>query len=424
MTIQKIHSVKGLHDVLPAEGYLLSRIERTARHILQTFGYRRIRLPVLEKTQLFKRSIGDVTDIVEKEMYSFEDIGGEQLSLRPEGTAGCIRACLQHGLISKGQAQRLWYQGAFFRRERPQKGRYRQFYQIGAEALGYPGPDIDAELLIVIHLLWERLALDKIFILKINTLGSTESRKRYRLALQDYLVKHQDQIDDNARQRISVNPLRVLDSKDPSTRRVIENAPRMAEYLGSECKAYHTRFKAMLDHAGIAFEEDEYLVRGLDYYTRTVFEWVHPDAGAQNTVCAGGRYDGLVEHLGGHSVPAAGFAIGVDRVALAMNMADDTVDLADIYIAMIGEHAENFASAFAVDLRRQLPDLTMVANCGGGSIKTQMRRADKAGARIVLIFGDEEMKNQTVTLKYLRQEGEQEQIPVNQLIERIRKLVC
>ena len=409
-----VQSVKGMHDVLPDESCVREALETRVRQVLTSFGYRRLHFPIVEKTELFRRVIGDATDIVEKEMYSFDDIGQESLSLRPEGTAGCVRACLQNGLIGKGRQQRLWYSGPFFRRERPQRGRYRQFYQIGAEALGVAGPDIDAELLIMTALLWRRLDLGKTFVLRLNSLGDAVSRRRYRDVLVDYLEKHQHEIDETARRRIHSNPLRVLDSKDPATRAVVAEAPQAAEYLSPECARHFERLKTILKEAGIAFEEDPHLVRGLDYYTRTVFEWVCPAAGAQATVCAGGRYDNLVEQLGGSPTPAAGFALGVERLLMSCNKVQIPKP-ADVYIVPTYEKAEDFAHGFALRLREALPQYSVVVHCGGGSIKSQMRRADKSGARFALIIGEDELARQEVTLKPMRDESGQKRMSATEV---------
>ncbi len=416
-----------MHDVLPAESAALRRIETTLAETLGAFGYREIRLPTLERTDLFSRSLGEVTDIVEKEMYTFEDRGGERLSLRPEGTAGCVRAGLQHGLLCPDCRRRWWYSGAFFRRERPQKGRYRQFHQVGAEAFGFAGPDIDAELLTMTALMWERLGLAGRFVLKLNTLGDVASRKRYRDDLIAYLTQHEDRLDKDARERIHSNPLRILDSKDEEVRAVVSGAPRLPAYLDQESRRHFESLKAMLDAAGVEFEEDERLVRGLDYYTRTVFEWVTPDAGAQATVCAGGRYDGLVEMLGGPAVAAAGFALGLERLAALLAPAEaadteaDAGAVIDAYIVAVGEQAELAVHPLAAGLRRALPRRCIVVNCGGGSFKAQMKRADKLGAKVALLIGDDEIRKGVVTVKPLRDEQEQIELPTAQVCERLEQ---
>ncbi len=414
-----IRSVKGMHDALPDESESLRRVETCAMETLAAFGYREIRLPLLERTELFARSLGDVTDIVEKEMYTFEDRSGERLSLRPEGTAGCVRAGFEHDLLRPGCRRRLWYAGAFFRRERPQKGRYRQFRQVGAEVFGFAGPDVDAELLTMTALMWERLGLGNRLTLKLNTLGDAASRKCYRKDLSAYLTRHEARLDDDARKRIRSNPLRVLDSKDERTREVIAGAPRLPDYLDRDSVHHFESLKALLDAAGVAFEEDERLVRGLDYYTRTVFEWVTPGEGAQSAVCAGGRYDGLSEALGGPAMAAAGFALGVERVAA---LAAPAVAMeADAYVVAVGEQAELAAHKLAADLHRALPHRRIVANCGGGSFKAQMKRADKSGAKVALLIGAEEVEKAAVTVKPLRSGQEQAQLPAEQVRERLER---
>ena len=414
-----IQSVKGMHDVLPDESEALQRIESTLTRTLGVFGYREIRLPLLERTELFSRSLGKVTDIVEKEMYGFEDRGGELLSLRPEGTAGCVRAGIEHGLLRPDCRQRLWYSGAFFRRERPQKGRYRQFHQVGAEAFGFTGPDLDAELIAMTALMWERLGLVGGLTLKLNTLGDLDSRKRYRDKLIAYLVQHEAHLDDNARSRIHTNPLRVLDSKNEETRTVVADAPRLSEYLDEESQRHYESLKKLLAAAGVEFEEDERLVRGLDYYTRTVFEWVMPGDGAQTAVCAGGRYDGLVKLLGGPAVAAAGFALGLER--LATLVAPACAAVADVYVVASGTRAELAAHKLVAKLHRALLQRRIVINCGGGSFKAQMKRADKSGATVALIIGDDEVEKNIVLLKFLRREKEQIQLPIDQMHESLEQ---
>ncbi len=414
-----IQSVKGMHDVLPDESDVLRRVETIVIEALAAFGYREIRLPLLEQTELFARSLGKVTDIVEKEMYTFEDRGGDRLSLRPEGTAGCVRAGIERGLLRADCRHRLWYSGPFFRRERPQKGRYRQFHQVGAEAFGFASPDLDAELLTMTALMWERLGLAGRFTLKLNTLGDAASRQRYRDELVAYLVRHQDRLDDNARERIHSNPLRVLDSKDERTRATIGDAPRLADYLDEKSVRHFNSLKTMLDAAGVEFEEDERLVRGLDYYTRTVFEWVTPDAGAQSAVCAGGRYDGLVEMLGGSALSAAGFAVGLER--LAAEVAPAASADVDAYAVAVGERAAVTVHKLVADLHRALPHRRIIANCGGGSFKAQLKRADKLGAKVALLIGDDEVEKGVVTIKALRSEQEQVSVPMAQVCERLEQ---
>ena len=414
-----IQSVKGMHDMLPDESNLLRQTEETLIKTLDSFGYREIRLPLLEKTELFTHSLGKVTDIVEKEMYSFEDRGGDCLSLRPEGTASCVRAGLQHGLLRQGCRHRLWYSGEFFRRERPQKGRYRQFRQIGAEAFGFDGPDLDAELLMMTALMWDRLGLGGQLKLKLNTLGNVASRQRYRDDLISYWVKNESQLDDNARQRIHTNPLRVFDSKDARTREVILNAPRLSAYLDNESARHFKLLKEILGLAGIDYEEDEYLVRGLDYYTHAVFEWVIINGGAQATVCAGGRYDNLVESLGGSTVAAVGFAVGVERLADLIE--PDIAQSIHVYIVAVGEQAILKSHQLAADLHQSLPHRRIVVNCGGGSFKVQMKRADKLGAKVALLIGEDEIKKGTVTIKLLRRDQAQMQMSVEQVCDQLEQ---
>ena len=416
-----IRSVRGMHDVLPDESAALRRIESVLIETLDTHGYREIRLPVLERSELFSRSLGEVTDIVEKEMYTFEDRGGDLLSLRPEGTAGCARAGLEHGLLRPDCRQRLWYSGVFFRRERPQKGRYRQFHQIGAEAFGFAGPDVDAELIAMTKLMWERLGITGKVTLKINSLGDADSRRCYRKELIDYLVRHEDRLDENVRRRIQHNPLRVLDSKDENTRAVVANAPRLSDHLDRESAHHYAELKELLTVGGVEFEEDDYLVRGLDYYTRTVFEWVIAGSTAQSAVCAGGRYDGLVEALGGGAVPAAGFALGLERLSHLVAPADSAAQAPDAYIIAVGDPAQRVAHQLSAELHRSLPHCRIVVNCGAGSFKAQLKRADRSGAKVALIIGDDEVEAELVGCKPLRGEGRQIQLSVKQLGEHLRR---
>ncbi|WP_407943963.1 histidine--tRNA ligase [Marinobacter salinisoli] len=401
-----------MNDILPEQSPVWQFVEDTVRNVLGQYGYQEIRMPIVEQTDLFKRSIGEVTDIVEKEMYTFEDRNGDSLTLRPEGTAGCVRAAEEHGLLFN-QTRRLWYIGPMFRHERPQKGRYRQFHQIGVECFGMTGPDIDAELLILTARLWKSLGLGGHTRLEINSLGTSQARKVYREALVAYLGQYKDQLDEDSKRRLETNPLRILDSKDASTRAILEGAPSFDDYLDDESRAHFEQLKALLDAADVAYTVNPALVRGLDYYGKTVFEWVTDSLGAQGTVCAGGRYDGLVEQLGGKATPAVGFAMGLERLILLL----ETLDLipahvtsnADIYVTAMGEAAVPQAMVLAESLRSALPGLTIVSHCGGGSFKSQMKKADKSGARYALIIGENELANGTVALKPLRSdEGQQE----------------
>ena len=380
-----IKSIRGMHDALAAQSTLFRTIEMQSIEILHSCGYQEIRLPLLEKTELYARSIGTHTDIVTKEMYSFEDRNGDSLTLRPEGTAGCVRAALEHGLAST--QQRLWYTGAFFRHERPQKGRLRQFHQIGAETFMMEGPDIDCELIAISNRIFEKLAVGDLS-LKINSLGDSEARQSYSKALVEWLEPREAQLDDDSCRRLKTNPLRILDSKNVDTQKLLENAPQLSEYIDDDSRAHLEQLKSMLEEKGIAYQYDPFLVRGLDYYNKTVFEWVAPGEVGQNTVCAGGRYDRLVNLLGGKATPAAGFALGIERVALLLeNRNDDTSQKADIYMVAVGEEAERKAQLLSDKLRAQLPaSLVLINNCGSGSFKSQFKRADKSGCRYRIDF--------------------------------------
>ncbi len=407
-----IQSVRGMNDILPGESELWEIFEETVRSWLKSYGYQPIRLPIVEPTPLFKRAIGEVTDIVEKEMYSFADtLNGENLTLRPEGTAGCVRALIQHNLAAQ-RPQRLYYMGPMFRHERPQKGRYRQFNQIGVEAFGFPGPDIDAELIVMGARLWDDLGLDGIR-LEINSLGQREERARYRAGLVAYFEKYRDLLDEDARRRLYTNPLRILDSKNPAMQAMIAEAPQLMVHLGAESLAHFEGVQQVLRDLGIPYAVNTRLVRGLDYYNLTVFEWITDKLGAQGTVCAGGRYDGLVEQLGGKPTPGCGYAMGVERlIALIRESGGDPAPQAvDVYLVHQGEAATRLAPRVAEGLRDQGIDVLL--HCGGGSFKTQMKKADASGASFAVIIGDDEAQAGEVTLKYLREAaqdgGEMEQ---------------
>jgi len=417
---KKITAIRGFNDILPAETPHWRRLEQTVSGVLDAYGYQQIRLPVLESTDLFRRSIGEVTDIVEKEMYTFEDRNGDSLSLRPEGTAGCVRAGEEHGLFYN-QVQRLWYAGPMFRHERPQKGRYRQFHQIGVEAFGMPGPDIDAELILMTARLWRLLGLAGKVSLQVNSLGTSASRADYRAALVAFLRERQDQLDEDSRRRLESNPLRVLDSKDPATQAALVGAPSLADYLDGESRAHFDRLCALLDAAGVAYQRNDRLVRGLDYYNRTVFEWVTDALGAQGTVCAGGRYDGLVEQLGGRATPAVGFAMGVERLVLLLaQQASGEEAVADVYFVAVGDAAGDRALALSERLRDALPSLRLQVNCGGGSFKSQMKRADRSGAALALLIGEDEMARDVVGVKALREDAPQQTVGIEELIGVLR----
>jgi histidyl-tRNA synthetase len=402
-----------MNDILPEQTPVWQFVEATVRKVLGQYGYQEIRMPIVEQTDLFKRSIGEVTDIVEKEMYTFDDRNGDSLTLRPEGTAGCVRAAEEHGLLFN-QTRRLWYTGPMFRHERPQKGRYRQFHQIGVECFGMAGPDIDAELLMLTARLWKELGLAEHTRLELNSIGTSEARRVYRDALVEYLSQFKSELDADSQRRLDTNPLRILDSKDPSTRKILENAPVLDAYLDDESREHFDRLRALLDAAGIDYTVNPALVRGLDYYGKTVFEWITDSLGAQGTVCAGGRYDGLVEQLGGKPTRAVGFAMGVERLILLL----ETLELipahvnnhADVYVTAMGEGAVASALALADELRAALPGATVVSHCGGGSFKSQMKKADKSGAQYAVILGDNEVANGTAGLKPLRSDEQQREL--------------
>lgn len=398
---QNIQSVRGMNDILPGESEYWEAFEETVRAWLKSYGYKPIRMPIVEPTPLFKRAIGEVTDIVEKEMYTFVDsLNGESLTLRPEGTAGCVRALIQHKLAVQ-QAQRLYYMGPMFRHERPQKGRYRQFNQVGVEAFGFAGPDIDAELILMGARLWDDLGLDGIK-LQLNSLGQADERAQHRTALIAYFEENAELLDEEARRRLYTNPLRILDSKNPAMQEMIGAAPRLIDYLGEESLAHFAGVQQVLRDAGLPFEVNPRLVRGLDYYNLTVFEWVTDRLGAQGTVCAGGRYDGLVEQLGGKPTPGCGFAMGVERLLTLMRESggEPEIEGLDVYLVHQGDAASRLAPRVAEGLRDQ--GIDVLFNCGGGSFKAQMKRADASGATFAVIIGDDEAAAGEVTLKPLR----------------------
>lgn len=410
MAIETLRAVRGMNDILPAEIGLWQRFEAVIRDWLASYGYQEMRTPILEQTGLFKRAIGEVTDIVEKEMYTFVDeLNGESFTLRPEGTASCVRAAVEHNLLFNG-GKRLWYSGPMFRHERPQKGRYRQFHQIGVEGLGFAGPDIDIEHLSMTARLWRELGLAAAVTLEINTLGGAESRARHRQKLIDYFEAHQDQLDEDAQRRLHTNPLRILDTKNPAMQGLVDAAPKLIDELDETALVHFDSVRQGLDAAGIAYRINPRLVRGLDYYNYTVFEWVTDRLGAQGTVCAGGRYDGLVAQLGGKPAPACGFAMGVERLlALLTEMtAAPPATGPDVYVVNVGESAARFAVPVAETLRDA--GLKAVLHCGGGSFKAQMKKADASGARYAVIIGDDEAAAGEVSVKPLRAEGEQRRV--------------
>lgn len=422
--MKKIQALRGMNDLLPGDSAVWQYLESTVADVLGRYGYQEIRFPLLEQTELFKRSIGEVTDIVEKEMYTFKDRNDESITLRPEGTASCVRACEEHGLLYN-QVQRLWYSGPMFRYERPQKGRLRQFHQFGVETFGMPGPDIDAELLIMTARLWRELGIDQAVTLQLNSLGTTAARTEYRDALVTYLSARKEVLDEDSQRRLHSNPLRILDSKVPETQRLLNGAPTLADYLDAESQAHFAQLQELLQAAGVRFEINPRLVRGLDYYSNTVFEWVTDQLGAQGTVCAGGRYDGLVEQLGGKPTPAVGFGMGIERLHLLLRELDVVPSAleqsADVYlVAMDGLMPH--ALALAETLRNELPFLRLITHCGGGSFKSQMKKADRSGAAVALILGEDEAARGEVTVKYLRQETEQVKVAHMAAVDLLKNL--
>jgi histidyl-tRNA synthetase len=418
-----MQSLRGMTDILPGETPVWQHLEATLAALLTGYGYQEIRFPLLENTELFRRSIGEVTDIVEKEMYSFIDRNGESVTLRPEGTAGCVRAGSQHGLL-RNQVQRLWYRGPMFRHERPQKGRLRQFHQVGAEVFGLPGPDIDAEMLAMTERLWRRLGIREHLELQLNSLGNGASRAAYRAALVAYLERYRSELDADSQRRLDTNPLRILDSKVERTREILGDAPVLADYLDAESRDHFAGLCALLEAAGIRYSVNNRLVRGLDYYGKTVFEWVSDRLGAQATACAGGRYDGLVEQLGGDATPAIGFGIGLERLVLLLEAAgvaqgagEQPLDAYFVVAGAVGVAALQIAER----LRDAVPHLRLQSHCGGGSLKSQMKRADRSGAAFALILGEDEVASGCVTLKYLRRDLPQESLALDALIALLRR---
>ena len=417
--MSQIKPIRGMPDILPDQTPIWQYVERSVEQVLSAYGYNEIRLPILERTQLFKRSIGEVTDIVEKEMYTFEDRNGESMTLRPEGTASCVRAAMQHGLID-GQPQRLWYCGPMFRYERPQKGRQRQFHQIGVEAFAMEGPDVDAELILLCARMWKQLGISENVILQLNSLGTSEDRAAYRAALVEFLGKYREQLDEDSQRRLETNPLRILDSKSAQTQEVLQNAPALSDFLGVEAREHFDGLCKILDATGISYEINPSLVRGLDYYSKTVFEWVTNDLGAQGTVCAGGRYDGLLEQLGGKATPAAGFALGLERLILLLASSGSTADVrsnTDIYIAWMGEEEQRRAVALGETLRDRFAAARLTVHCGAASLKSQMKKADRSGATAAIIIGADELAANEVTLRLMRGDnaGMQQRLAVSAL---------
>ena len=414
---KKIQAIRGMNDTLPEQTPVWQKLESLLRDVVSGYGYSEIRMPIVESTALFKRSIGEVTDIVEKEMYTFDD-NGDSLTLRPEGTASCVRAGNEHGLLYN-QERRMWYMGPMFRHERPQKGRYRQFNQFAIETFGIATPDIDAEVILLSARLWKALGIDSHVELQLNSLGSNEARALYKEALVSYLELHEDKLDADSKRRMKTNPLRVLDSKNPDVQAVLVDAPKLSEHLDDESVAHFEKLQQYLDAAGIKFVINERLVRGLDYYNRTVFEWVTSSLGAQGTICAGGRYDGLVEQLGGKATPAVGFAMGMERIVLMLNelgLNDDVKADVDVYSVLVGEDTDIAGFKMAELIRNELPTVKMMHHCGAGNFKKQMKRADKSGAKVALIIGETELQDNCVTIKDLQGKTEQQTVAMDQLI--------
>ncbi|ELI5719026.1 histidine--tRNA ligase [Vibrio fluvialis] len=418
-----IQAIRGMNDCLPTQSPLWQKVEGIVKNVISAYGYNEVRMPIVEETNLFSRAVGEETDVVSKEMYTFEDRNGDSLTLRPEGTAGCVRSCIQNSLINRDE-QRLWYMGPMFRHERPQKGRYRQFHQCGVEVFGLNGPDVDAELIMMTARLWRELGIDKHVRLELNSIGSQEDRADYRTALVAFLEQHIDVLDEDCKRRMHTNPLRVLDTKNPDIQAILGDAPRLSEYLGEESKAHFAGLCELLDAAGIEYTVNERLVRGLDYYNRTVFEWMTESLGSQGTVCGGGRYDGLVEQLGGKATPAVGFAMGLERLVLMMETLGNT-DVrrnVDVYMVTVGEGTLTAGMKLVEELREQVPGLRVMTHFGGGNFKKQFKRADKVGAAVALVLGENEVAEKTVVLKDLAG-GEQETISQTEIAGKLAHLV-
>ncbi|GAB1256659.1 histidine--tRNA ligase [Aurantivibrio plasticivorans] len=422
--MSKFQSLRGMNDCLPTDTPVWQYLESTVSRLFARYGYREIRVPLVESTDLFKRSIGEVTDIVEKEMYTFKDLSDESITLRPEGTACVVRACQQHGLLHN-QTQKVWYHGPMFRYEKPQKGRQRQFHQMGVEIFGFQGPDIDAEIIMMTARLWKELGLSDVVTLQLNSLGTLEARNAYKAKLVEFLNGIRDQLDEDSQRRIDSNPLRVLDSKDKKTQALLADAPDLLDHLDEESAEHFAQLRALLDAAGIHYQVNSRLVRGLDYYGKTVFEWVTEALGAQGAVCAGGRYDGLVQQLGGRATPGVGFAMGEERLVLLLqelNLVPDSVNQqVDVFIAYELECLQG-AMLLAENLREQLGDLRIQTHFGGGSFKSQMKKADKSGAAVALLIGETEQANSSVTVKWLREDKPQQTVATSELLKLLQSL--
>ena len=422
MAVQ-IQSITGMKDILPDESPLWQKVETTLKQIMASYGYAEMRMPAVEYTSLFVRSIGEVTDVVEKEMYTFDD-NGDSLSLRPEGTAGCVRACIEHGLIHN-QERRVWYTGSMFRHEKPQKGRYREFHQFGAEIFGISSAEIDAEIILLTNRIWKKFGIGDHVVLQLNSLGSSEERASYREALVAFLEQHKESLDEDCQRRMYTNPLRVLDTKNEKVLEILQNAPKLTDYFGEETRNHFDRLRAILDANGVKYEINPRLVRGLDYYNHTVFEWVTDLLGAQGTICGGGRYDGLVEQLGAQPTPAVGFAIGLERFILLLQSinAVEVENPVDVYFCAVGDEAVRQSMVIAEQLRDQISGIRILTNCSGGNFKKQFKRADKSGALFALVVAEDELAKNEIGIKNLRVESEQLNVKISAVAEELKKLL-
>ena len=418
-----IQAIRGMNDCLPSQSPLWQKVESAVKGVIASYGYSEVRMPIVEMTNLFSRAIGEVTDVVEKEMYTFEDRNGDSLSLRPEGTAGCVRSGIENGLLYN-QEKRLWYMGPMFRHERPQKGRYRQFHQCGVEVFGLASADIDAELIMLTARMWKELGISEYVRLELNSIGSLEARQEYRSALVTYLEQYLDVLDEDCKRRMYTNPLRVLDTKNPDVQAILGDAPQLSDYLDSDSRQHFSDLCELLDAAGIEYTVNQRLVRGLDYYNRTVFEWITESLGAQGTVCGGGRYDGLVEQLGGKATPGIGFAMGLERLVLLMETLDQTEVRreVDVYIVTAGEGTTAAGFKLAEELRSVIPGIRVMNHCGGGNFKKQFKRADKVGAAVALVLGENEVADNTVVYKDLLG-GEQETMKQSDVIAKLHTII-
>ena len=405
-----VQAIRGMNDLLPKDTSVWQQVEKVLRQTMSSYGYSEVRMPIVEKTNLFCRAIGEVTDVVEKEMYSFEDRSGDHLSLRPEGTAGCVRAVLEHNL-AYNQEQRLWYMGPMFRHERPQKGRYRQFHQMGVEVFGLNGPDIDAELIALTYSIWKKFGIENELELQLNSLGSAQERAAYREDLVKFLEAHFDDLDEDSKRRTHTNPLRVLDTKDEKVIEILKDAPKLSNYFGEETKNHFDRLQKFLDKLGIKYVLNDRLVRGLDYYNLTVFEWVTTALGAQGTVCGGGRYDALVEQLGGSPTKAVGFGLGMERLILLLTTLGKIAPKpnVDVYVVGAGDEVELHMLEVSNFLRTELPQARIMTHCGGGNFKKQFKKADKVQAKVAVIIGEAEIANKSVTIKDMNNQDAQQQ---------------